>query len=342
MSDFNLKVGAKVDTSTIQKQLNATKKEVVVTIVTKGGTEYQKTVTKMATESGKLYEVTDMLNKKTGETKTTVTKLRESFKEIKEDIKTARTEVTKFTDASGKMTTSTTRFNEAGEQLGATTVRVSENIKEATKDMKVVDTYTNKYTDSTGKLVTETKRFNSSGEQVGETTRKITTEMQKASKHTKTLGEDFLITAGKVAKFGAITSLIGLFTKSMYEAVESVKVMDDSLTELKKVTDLSGSGLENYTDQAFAMARDLKTTASDVTDAVTEFAKSNYTLEESQVLAKQAIIFQTIADGAVSASDSATMLIQVMKAYDMTVSDSVKIVDSINEVDILAFLFGNI
>lgn len=204
-------------------------------------------------------------------------------------------------------------------------------------------------TDDMGSLVTTTTKFNKVGESTGTTLSKVSTnfkdtsnQIKTASTHTTTLAGKFVDITKKVVAFGAVTSLIGAFTKSMYEAVESVKVMDESLTELKKVTDLSGDGLENYTDQAFAMARDLKTTASDVTDAVTEFAKSNYTLEESQVLAKQALIFQTIADGAISASDSATMLIQVMKAYGMTVSDSVKIVDSINEVDILAFLFGNI
>jgi len=160
----------------------------------------------------------------------------------------------------------------------------------------------------------------------------VRTEIKTATKHTSTLSERFLDITKKVIAFGAVTSLISAFSGIMYKAVDSVKEMDASLTELQKVTDLGGESLKNYTDQAFNMARDLSTSASEVTDAVTEFAKSNYTLEESQALAKQAIIFQTIADGAVSASDSATMLIQVMKAYNMTVAESEHIVNSINEV----------
>ena len=196
-----------------------------------------------------------------------------------------------------------------------------------------------KYEDTLGNVVVANKKFDASGKELNNTIKSVkstvdTTSqtLQTASKHTKTLGQDFVETAGKVAKFGAITAIFGLVTSAISESVKSAKELDDSLTELQKVTDLSGDSLQNYTEQAFSMARDLKSTASDVTDAVTEFAKSNYTLEESQLLAEQALIFKTIADGAVTASDSATMLIQVMKAYNMTVSESEHIVNAINEV----------
>ena len=196
-----------------------------------------------------------------------------------------------------------------------------------------------KYEDVLGNVVVANKKFDASGKELTNTIKSVkstvdTTSqtLQTASKHTKTLGQDFIDTAGKVAKFGAITAIFGLVTTAIGEAVKSVKELDASLTELKKVSDLSGSGLEDYTEQAFKMATELASTASDVTDAVTEFAKSSYTLEESQVLARQAIIFQTIADGAISASDSATVLIQTLKAYNMTVEDSVHVINSINEV----------
>ena len=196
-----------------------------------------------------------------------------------------------------------------------------------------------KYEDALGNVVVANKKFDASGKELNNTIKSVkstvdTTSqtLQTASKHTKTLGQDFVETAGKVAKFGAITAIFGLVTSAISESVKSAKELDDSLTELQKVTDLSGDSLQNYTEQAFSMARDLKSTASDVTDAVTEFAKSNYTLEESQLLAEQALIFKTIADGAVTASDRATMLIQVMKAYNMTVSESEHIVNAINEV----------
>jgi hypothetical protein len=216
---------------------------------------------------------------------------------------------------------------------------IPKNARTVQVEVKGNNTFLKSTTEEGNKLTTSMTRVNTkTGEtkQMFERTKvsaeKMNTELKTSSKHVSTLGEKFIDVTKKVLAFGAVTSMISLFSKSMYEAVESVKALDSSLTELRKVTDLNGESLKAYTEQAFGMARELSTSASNITDAVTEFAKSNYTLEESQTLAKQAIVFQTIADGAVSASDSATMLIQVMKAYNMTVNDSVDIINSINEV----------
>ncbi len=94
--------------------------------------------------------------------------------------------------------------------------------------------------DSAGTLTTSIKKVNNAGDELTKTT--IT-----SSKAVKSLGQDFVDTFGKVAKFGAITSIIGLFTKAMYEAVQVVKEFDSTITEFSKVSNLSGEELDNYT-----------------------------------------------------------------------------------------------
>ena len=78
---------------------------------------------------------------------------------------------------------------------------------------------------------------------------KASTSIQTASKHTKTLGQDFLDTTAKVAKFGAITALLGVFTGAVANAISTVKTFDDAITDFKKVSDLSGASLDDYTDK---------------------------------------------------------------------------------------------
>ena len=95
-----------------------------------------------------------------------------------------------------------------------------------------------------------------------------------------------------------------------------------------KVTDLSGESLNNFKQEAFDLAEQLSTTASNVMDATTEFSKSGFSLEDSKTMAEQALIFKTVADGEISAADAATTLIQVTKAYNMTAEESQHIVDS--------------
>lgn len=192
-------------------------------------------------------------------------------------------------------------------------------------DLKVANTTMSKLTDGAGNTRVEIDKFNASGEKLG-------TTIKNTSKNVKSLGQDFTETFGKVLKFGMVTAIIGLMTSSISEAVKSAKDLDDSLIELQKVSSEAKDNLSGFTDQAFELAEAMSTSASNVTDAVTEFSKSGYGLQDSLQLAEQAMVFQTIADDAISASDSATMLIQTMKAYNLTASDSEHIINALNEV----------
>ena len=183
-----------------------------------------------------------------------------------------------------------------------------------------------------GGVTKEVKVFNSVGEQMASGIKSYSTKVQEATKVNNNLSQSFLDITKKVAKFYASTMVIKAFTTAINEGASAVKEFDTSLIELQKVSDLSGGSLKQYTQDAFDLASQLSTTATNVTDAVTEFSKSGYNLTDSKELAKQALVFQTIADGAISASDSATILIQTMKAYGMTAKDSEKIISSINEV----------
>ena len=184
---------------------------------------------------------------------------------------------------------------------------------------------TEKLANAQGQLLNVTTKYNKEGQATSAVVKDI-------SKNVKGLGADFLEVTGKVFKFGLSTALISGFVTSITEAVQTVKKLDDSLIELQKVSDEAKSNLSGFTDQAFELAEAMSTSASNVTDAVTEFSKSGYGLQDSLQLAEQAMVFQTIADDAISASDSATMLIQTMKAYNLTASDSEHIINALNEV----------
>ena len=201
----------------------------------------------------------------------------------------------------------------------------SSGVKEMEKTVKT-------YTDGLGKTIQTTQKFNVATGQTSTYVSKVSDKLQTASKHTKTLGEDFLSTAGKVAKFGAITSIIGAFTSSIAEAVKAVSELDNSLTELKKVSDISASGLKEYTQDAFNMARELSTTASNVTDAVALFVQAGYSMEEAQGLSKYSIMLQSIADKSMDAETATNFLTSTIKAFNMNASDAEKIINSVNEI----------
>jgi len=201
------------------------------------------------------------------------------------------------------------------------TQKIEIDAKGVEKVVKQVD----KWQSGNNQIITQVSKIDKKTGELNTTLKTVNTSADK-------INQSFGDIVVKVSKFLLATTIISGFTSAIYGAVDAVVKLDSSLIELRKVSDLSGESLKQYTKDAFDLAEQMSTTATNVVDATTEFAKSGYSIAESMDLAEQALKFQTIADGAISASDSATLLIQTMKAYNLTVADSEKIIDSINEI----------
>ena len=136
--------------------------------------------------------------------------------------------------------------------LKANTLALDKSIKSVTDrtytikvkaDGSSIKTLTQDVTNADGKLQGVVKTM----EKVDAKTGKVTTTITQTGKAVKSLGADFVDTFGKVAKFGAITAIIGAFTSAVAEAVQTVKEFDDAVTDLRKVSDLEGQALDVYT-----------------------------------------------------------------------------------------------
>lgn len=128
-------------------------------------------------------------------------------------------------------------------------------------------------------------------------------------------------------------SVIKSAVNALQSAVSNVKKLNTSLTELSAISDLSAAGLAKITAKAYALGETVGKTGSQVIDAVTQFKRAGFDLEESVNLAKDALIMTNIAEGIDQAGDSAKYLISIMKGYENTSSEfSKKILDSMNEV----------
>ena len=67
-------------------------------------------------------------------------------------------------------------------------------------------------------------------------------------------------------------------------------------------------------------------------DAASNFRKNSFNDEDSATLAKVSALYQNVADESISASDSASLLISQMKAFNIEADDATRIIDAINEV----------
>lgn len=66
--------------------------------------------------------------------------------------------------------------------------------------------------------------------------------------------------------------------------------------------------------------------------SATEFRKNSFNDEDSAMLAQVANMYINVADEAISASDSAALIISQMKAFGIEADNAIHIIDSINAV----------
>lgn len=110
-----------------------------------------------------------------------------------------------------------------------------------------------------------TSGVNALGQQITRTS----TQVDQLNSSMHGMGQRFVDTTLKVAKFAASTAIIGAFTGAIASAVKAVREFDDAQTEFKKVSDLNGEALNDYSKKLGEMGRDVARTRTEMISAAT-------------------------------------------------------------------------
>lgn len=195
-------------------------------------------------------------------------------------------------------------------------------------DGSSIRTLTQDVTSADGKLqglVKTMTKFDAQG-------RELNTTITQSAKYVKTWGQEFSDSFGKVLRFGTITAIIGAFTKAMYEAVDVVKEFDDAITDLRKVSDLEGQALDDYTKKLGELGETVARTRVEMVQNATIFKQAGYSDDDAATLARVAALYQNVADSEVSAQEAGQFVVSQLKAYGLAASDAATIVDKLNAV----------
>lgn len=195
-------------------------------------------------------------------------------------------------------------------------------------DGSSIRTLTQDVTSADGKLqgvVKTMTKFDAQG-------RELNTTITQSAKYVKTWGQEFSDSFGKVLRFGTITAIIGAFTKAMYDAIDVVKEFDDAMTDLRKVSDLEGQALDDYTKKLGKLGETVARTRVEMTQNATIFKQAGYSDDDAATLARVAALYQNVADSEVSAQEAGQFVVSQLKAYRLAASDAASIVDKLNAV----------
>ena len=157
-------------------------------------------------------------------------------------------------------------------------------------------------------------------------------EVRDAGKLGKSFGDSIKAGMASFATWLPASQLIMSSINAFRGAIDNVRELDDSLLELSKVSDLSTDGLAKVTEEAYELGETVGKTGRQVIDAITEFKRAGFELSDSMDMAEAALVMTNVAEGINDTADAAGTLISVLKGYNMAESETMSIVDKMNQV----------
>ena len=135
-----------------------------------------------------------------------------------------------------------------------------------------------------------------------------------------------------IAGFQVMLAGIRKVTSAIKKMTDAIKETDAAMTELKKVTDLTATGYEQFFKRATEASRNLGATVSDTINATADFARLGYDIDESLELARAALTYKNVGDGIDTVAQATESIISTIKAFRLEASNAMRVVDEFNEV----------
>lgn len=170
-------------------------------------------------------------------------------------------------------------------------------------------------------------RLNTAAEDVTRTMQKT----QSAGYGAGLLEKSFKTQVGDIVRYyGAMLSGIQGFQlaiKATKKLANEAIAIDDSMTQLRIVTNESDETFKQYGDDVAKTAQKIGSSITDVIDATTVFARLGYSLKDSSTLAELTAMLQRVGD--IEATDAQASLTSIIKAFDIDVSDMELVMDKL-------------
>ena len=161
---------------------------------------------------------------------------------------------------------------------------------------------------------------------------------EAAGLKTQTLGDRLRTQFKKYSAYLSVYEVIMYTTQAIKDMFNEVVAIDTAMTELKKVTDETGSAYDEFLNNAGKRAQELGTTIDSLVTSTADFARLGFGFKDAQGLAEVANIYAVVGDEIDSVETATQSLISTMTAFSQqagNMSDTdfaMDIIDKFNEV----------
>ena len=172
------------------------------------------------------------------------------------------------------------------------------------------------------------KKASEQAQRLAEKQRQLAEETRRNNSIIRNFTDTFL----KMVKFNTINLIYDGLIDSMRNAIEVTKEFNTATTELRKVSDLEGESLREYTRELAEYGATVGRTMTDMVNSATVFKRTGATDEEAMQLATIAEMYRNVADSEITSAQASSFLVSQMKAFNITADDSIHIIDAVNSV----------
>lgn len=142
----------------------------------------------------------------------------------------------------------------------------------------------------------------------------VTSEASRLGKTGNSFNDEFKRAFMQIGQFSQIYGGIDKFVGTVSNAVSELKQMDDILTEISKVSDMSSSQLKELGKNSFDYANKYGKNVTDYLEGVTEMNRSGYYGQQGIDLANTSVLAQAAGD--MSANVANAYLLATNAAYE--------------------------
>lgn len=157
-------------------------------------------------------------------------------------------------------------------------------------------------------------------------------KIKAAGADCKSFGSQLVDAFNQIKSYFSVAEIFQYVRQGVSEMVDAVKEVDSAMIELRKVTDLSESGYDQFTKDAAGRAKVIGTDLVDYIAGTADFARLGYNTVDAQTLSESTNILYKVGDGLTNIEQASDAVIASMAAYGLKVSDVTSIVDKFNEV----------
>ena len=154
----------------------------------------------------------------------------------------------------------------------------------------------------------------------------------KAGLETETLGQKLSRLFKEHFQTAIAMAGVAMVKQGLREVYNNVLEVDTAVTELKKVSSMTGDEMNSYLERTSANARELGANISDLVTSTADWRRLGYSDKDSEELARISALMANVGDGIDDATTAASYLISTMQGFGLVADDAEHLLDCMNQI----------